>query len=90
MKRWLAGVLSAAMLLLLSSTARAAITSCALDGLYVASSAVNSYSTDQASLLFTFTPPMTCSNGASGTVTLSGTLLQMDNPSPIPVGSDRR
>jgi hypothetical protein len=85
MKRWLSGVLSVAMLFLLSSTARAAITSCALDGLYAASSAVDAYPTDQAQMLFTFTPPTTCSNGASGTVSISGTLLEMNNPSQIPV-----
>jgi len=87
MNRWLPRVLSVAMLLFLSSTVEAAITSCALDGLYVASSAVDQSPADrdQVQALFTFTPPTTCSNGASGTVSVRGTLHHVDSPSPIPI-----
>ena len=81
MKRWLPYVLSSVMLVFLPSTAGAAITSCALDGLYVGGAAVDAPPTDQFQGTFNFK----CTDSINGTLTLSGTLLQYDNPNPIPI-----
>src|SRR3989304_2359008 len=87
MTRWLPYVVSTLLLLTISSTARAAITSCSLDGIYVASASIDAPPTVEALIVFDFTPPSGCGSGAQGTVSISGTLLQWANPSWIPFGN---
>ncbi len=63
-----------------------AFTACDLNGVYVASNAIDTpWLEDQMLGSFTFTPPSTCTTGTPGTVTLSGTLMQRENPTPTPL-----
>ena len=73
------------LLLAVSTPGSAAITSCALDGVYVASAAVDSPPTDQFLGSVVFTPPIVCSENSTGTASISGVLLQLHNPSPVPI-----
>ncbi|MBI2903268.1 MAG: collagen-like protein, partial [Candidatus Methylomirabilis oxyfera] len=85
MNRYLPYVISTLLLLFISSAASATSTSCSLAGIYVASANIDAPPADQALAVFDFTPPTGCGSGAQGTVTVSGTLLQWNNPSWIPL-----
>jgi len=75
---------TAMLLLLVASASQAAVTSCALQGVYVSSAAVDAATSDFLGQ-FVFTPPAPCAAGAGGTVTISGVLIQFDGSTPIQV-----
>jgi len=82
--RWLPYILSVLILPLPLAAADGAITSCALEGLYVGSAAIDAPPTAQFMGYFSFKPPSNCADGVSGTASIYGSLLQFGNPTPIP------
>ena len=72
----LLAIATAMPLLLVASASQAAVTSCALEGVYVSSATVDAPASADFLGQFVFTPPTPCSVGAGGTVTLSGIVIK--------------